>query len=199
MLGESLLTLAALAGQMVVDAAVGDGWEKAERGCAQLLGRGNAKQAKLVKRWLEETHTQLSSETGADTGMIRTALAGRWAGRWADLLEEDPEAEAELRALVQENQAAQPADEPPASGPADSADGDVSDYAAGPEHPDALAMRSELAYSAGQAGDAAAARDQFAALLPVRERVLGPEHPRTMSTRANLAYWTGQAGDSGTA
>ena len=32
MLGESLLTLAALAGQMVVDAATSDGWEKAERG-----------------------------------------------------------------------------------------------------------------------------------------------------------------------
>ena len=55
MLGESLLTLAALAGQMVVDAATSDGWEKAERGYAQLLGRGNAKQAKLVRRWLEET------------------------------------------------------------------------------------------------------------------------------------------------
>ena len=176
MLGESLLTLAALAGQMVVDAAAGDGWEKAERGYAQLLGRGNAKQAKLVRRWLEETRTQLSHETGADTGMVRTALAGRWAGRWADLLEEDPDAEAELRALVQESQAAQPADEPPASGPAASADGDVSDFAAGPEHPGALATRSELAYSAGQAGDAAAARDQFAALLPMAERVLGPEH-----------------------
>ena len=126
-MGESLLTLAALAGQMVVDAAAGDRWEKAERGCAQLLGRGNAKQAKLVRRWLEETHAQLSREAGGDTGMIRTALAGRWAGRWADLLEEDPDAEAELRALVQENQAAQAAGEPPASGPAGSADSDVSD------------------------------------------------------------------------
>src|SRR5690349_11797698 len=199
MLGESLLTLAALAGQMVVDSAAGDGWEKAERGYAQLLGRGNAKQAKLVRRWLEETRTQLSRETGADTGMVRTALAGRWAGRWADLLEEDPDAEAELRALVQESQAAQPADEPPASGQEASADGDVSDFAAGPEHPSALATRSELAYSAGQAGDAATARDQFAALLPVAERVLGPEHPDTLAARASLAYWIGQAGDAATA
>ena len=46
------------------------------------------------------------------------------------------------------------------------------------------------------AGDAAGARDQFAALLPVRERVLGAEHPDTLTTRANLAYWTGQAGDA---
>ena len=40
------------------------------------------------------------------------------------------------------------------------------------------------------------ARDQFAALLPVSERVSGAEHPETLTTRANLAYWTGQAGDA---
>ena len=45
------------------------------------------------------------------------------------------------------------------------------------------------------AGDAAAARDQFAALLPACERVLGAEHPDTLDARANLARWTGEAGD----
>ena len=39
-------------------------------------------------------------------------------------------------------------------------------------------------------GDAAGARDQFAALVPVRERVLGAEHPVTLTTRASLADWT---------
>ena len=42
-------------------------------------------------------------------------------------------------------------------------------------------------------GIPAAARDQFAALLPVREQVLGAEHPDTLTARGNLAYWTGQA------
>jgi hypothetical protein len=46
---------------------------------------------------------------------------------------------------------------------------------------------------AGQAGDAAAARDQLAALLPVRERVSGPEHPDALAAHASLVYWTGQA------
>ncbi len=64
----------------------------------------------------------------------------------------------------------------------------------GPEHPDTLAARSELAYWTGQAGDAAGARDQVAALLPVRERVSGPEHPDTLADRANLARFTGDAG-----
>lgn len=45
---------------------------------------------------------------------------------------------------------------------------------------------------AGDAGDAAGARDQFAALLPVRKRVPGAEHPVTL-TRGNLARWTGKA------
>jgi hypothetical protein len=66
----------------------------------------------------------------------------------------------------------------------------------GPEDPVALIARHELAYWTGQAGDAAAARDQFAALLPVRERVLGPDHNDTLATRSNLAYLTGQVGDA---
>jgi hypothetical protein len=48
----------------------------------------------------------------------------------------------------------------------------------------------------GGVGDAAAARDQLAALLPVHERVLGPEHPLTLAGRINLARWTWEAGDA---
>ena len=69
------------------------------------------------------------------------------------------------------------------------------DDAYGAERRDTLAARQELASWTGLAGDPAAARDQLAALLPVRERVLGPEHPDTLTTRANLARWTGEAGD----
>ena len=46
----------------------------------------------------------------------------------------------------------------------------------------------------------AAARDQFAALLPVDERVLGPEHPDTLHQPAQTSpRWTGQAGDAAAA
>ena len=47
----------------------------------------------------------------------------------------------------------------------------------------------------GAAGDPAAARDQYTALLPIREEVLGPRHPATLGDRANLARFTGAAGD----
>jgi hypothetical protein len=66
----------------------------------------------------------------------------------------------------------------------------------GPEHPDALGARANLAIYTGKAGDAAGARDQFAVLLPIEERVLGPEHPGTLDARHGLAYYTGPAGDA---
>jgi hypothetical protein len=40
------------------------------------------------------------------------------------------------------------------------------------------------------------ARDQFAELLSVQQRVLGPEHRDTLTIHGGLAYWTGQAGDT---
>ena len=76
------------------------------------------------------------------------------------------------------------------------ADAHREDNAYGAEHPDTLAARASLAYWTGAAGDPAGARDQFAALLPARERVLGPEHPASLDARASLARWTGAAGDA---
>jgi hypothetical protein len=59
-----------------------------------------------------------------------------------------------------------------------------------PDYPYTLAARARLAYWTGEAGDAAGARDQLAALLPILERVLGPEHPETLVARRQHAYWT---------
>ena len=198
-LGESLLALATLAGRTTVETAATDRWEIAERSYAKLLGQGNAKQTQLAERWLDDTRGQLAGRPVADMELIRAALAARWARRWADLLEENPDTEAEVRALVQEIQAGLRADEPSMSNHAVSANDAVTSYAAGPEHPGFLAAQSELAYSAGQAGDPAAARDQFAALLPVAERVLGPEHPDVLINRHNLANFTGYTGDAAAA
>ncbi len=76
------------------------------------------------------------------------------------------------------------------------ADARSEDEAYGPEHPDTLTARANLARWTGEAGDAAGARDQFAALLPIEERVLGPEHRDTLTARGNLAYLTGRTGDA---
>ena len=73
------------------------------------------------------------------------------------------------------------------------ADTYTADDTYGPEHRDTLAARVPLASWTGEAGDAAGARDQYVALLPIRERVQGPEHPDTLAARSNLAYWTERA------
>ena len=69
----------------------------------------------------------------------------------------------------------------------------------GPEHPDTLIARCQLAHWIAMGGDAATARDQLAGLLPVAERVLGPEHRDTLYIRRELAWFTGDAGDVGAA
>lgn len=63
----------------------------------------------------------------------------------------------------------------------------------GAEHPRTLAARANLATLTGEAGDRAAARDQFADLVPALTRVLGAEHPRTLAAQASLVYWTGKS------
>ena len=67
----------------------------------------------------------------------------------------------------------------------------------GAEHPRTLADRASLAHWTGAAGNPAAARDQYAGLLPVLERILGAGHPDTLTARRNLAYWTRQAENPG--
>jgi len=109
MLAETLLALAALAGNTVVTAATTDAWEAAQRGFARLLGRGDPDRTKMAERRLAETREQLTGVEGQDVEQVRTALAERWAGRLADLLEEHPDTEADLQALVQQIQAALPA------------------------------------------------------------------------------------------
>jgi Tetratricopeptide repeat len=74
------------------------------------------------------------------------------------------------------------------------AHGEAASY--GPEHRDTLGARHLLARWTGEAGDAVAARDQFAVLLTDMHRILGPDDHDTLITRNQLAYYTGEAGDS---
>ncbi|MFI2764332.1 tetratricopeptide repeat protein [Streptomyces echinatus] len=63
----------------------------------------------------------------------------------------------------------------------------------GPDHPDTLTARANLALWRGEAGDpdgAAAAQEE---LLAARLRLLGPDHPDTLTAQENLAYWRGQS------
>jgi hypothetical protein len=108
MLAETLMALAQLAGLTVVAAAVTDGWETARRGTARLFNRGDAKKEELAVQRLEETREQLAGLEGSELEQASATLAAQWTTRLADLLEENPEVEPELRALVDEIRAALP-------------------------------------------------------------------------------------------
>ncbi|MFB7335835.1 tetratricopeptide repeat protein, partial [Streptomyces adustus] len=66
----------------------------------------------------------------------------------------------------------------------------------GPDHPDTLTARHDLARHRGYAGDAAGAAAALQELLTDEIRVLSEDDPRTLTARHNLAYWRGQAGDA---
>ena len=104
-LADDLVALAALAGNTVVAAAATDAWETARDWIGRLFGRNGANQAERAQERLEETRSQLVAVTGAELEQMRAALAQRWSDRLADLLEKDPSAEADLRALVGQIQA----------------------------------------------------------------------------------------------
>jgi hypothetical protein len=58
----------------------------------------------------------------------------------------------------------------------------------GPDHPDTLATRANIAFLTGQAGDTREALRLLHQLLPDQQRVLGPDHPNTLATRARIRH-----------
>jgi hypothetical protein len=66
----------------------------------------------------------------------------------------------------------------------------------GPDNPDTLRARGELARFTGEAGDSRGAVQQLTALAPDMERVLGPHHTDSLAIRRRLARFSGDAGDA---
>ena len=69
----------------------------------------------------------------------------------------------------------------------------------GPDHPDTLTSRNNLAVAyraAGRTGEAITLDEQ---VLAARERVLAPDHPETLQSRSNLAAAYRAAGRTGEA
>jgi hypothetical protein len=58
----------------------------------------------------------------------------------------------------------------------------------GPDHPDTLATRHQIALEMAERGDHAGAGAEFRDVLAARLRVLGPDHPDTLAASAWIAY-----------
>ena len=60
----------------------------------------------------------------------------------------------------------------------------------GPDHPDTLTSRSNLAHAYHTVGRYTEAQAMFERTLADAERALGPDHPLTQTARQNLAAAT---------
>lgn len=100
MLSEALAALAAAGGTALVSAMATDGWTSAKQGFARLLGRGQPEQQEVAERRLERSRQELAVRSGTELEQARIEQEAAWRLRLSDLLEDDPAAEAELRALV---------------------------------------------------------------------------------------------------
>ncbi|MGI5171039.1 FxSxx-COOH system tetratricopeptide repeat protein [Spirillospora sp. CA-253888] len=65
----------------------------------------------------------------------------------------------------------------------------------GPDHPDTLTARSNLAHAHWEAGERRRTVAMFKQVLADRERVLGDDHPRTLGARNDVAYMYWATGD----
>ncbi|MFD5539399.1 protein kinase [Streptomyces sp. NPDC127079] len=64
----------------------------------------------------------------------------------------------------------------------------------GPQNPQTLALRHQLAHWTGESGRPEAAVQLFVRLLADRERIQGPSHRDTELARHQLAHWHGRSG-----
>jgi Tetratricopeptide repeat len=69
----------------------------------------------------------------------------------------------------------------------------------GPDHPDTLRARADLAHWRGMAGDAAGTVTALQHVISDSLSVLGPHDPRTRAAQAELALWQGVMGDTASA
>jgi hypothetical protein len=105
MLAEALAALASTGGTAVVTAMATDSWEGIRARFARLLGRGDAKETEAAAARLEQSRAALASASGPGLERMRIEQEVAWRTRLEDLLEHDPGAENELRALAAEVQA----------------------------------------------------------------------------------------------
>lgn len=106
MLTEALTALASTGGAALVTAMVTDGWEGAKARFARLFGRGDTTQVEAAAGRLEQSRAALEGLSGPDLERVRVEQQIIWRTRLGDLLEQDPAAETELRALIAEVQTA---------------------------------------------------------------------------------------------
>ncbi|PWI43539.1 hypothetical protein [Streptomyces sp. ICBB 8177] len=97
-----LAALATSGATTPVGLMVSDGWAQARRRIAALFGRGDAARAEDAAGELERSRTELTLASDAGDADAVAAIRGEWEADLRRLVRRDPDAVAELRALVEE-------------------------------------------------------------------------------------------------
>ncbi|MFJ8210656.1 hypothetical protein [Streptomyces sp. NPDC096033] len=91
-----------------MSAAATDVWQSTKGRVARMLGRGDDRDEQRISVQLDRIPQQLEQAPEEQQERVRTALADRWRVRLTELLEENPELENDLRALVEDVRASVP-------------------------------------------------------------------------------------------
>jgi hypothetical protein len=94
--------LAVAGATALVNAMVTDGWEGVRKKIAALFGRGDQKQTEAVQGRLDQSQAELAKLSGDELAKAQQQLANKWQTRFQDLLDDHPDAEQDLRAILNE-------------------------------------------------------------------------------------------------
>lgn len=109
MAGEWWSSLALSGASTLVSAAATDTWKTARAGFLKLFAHGDPQRERIAANRLDEAAAQVESTGAEHRDEVREALVQVWRVRLGDLLEEQPDAAEQVRALIEQVYAALPA------------------------------------------------------------------------------------------
>ncbi|WP_185923734.1 hypothetical protein [Streptomyces sp. WAC05374] len=98
---EALMALAGAGATALIGAMATDAWQGARGGIVRLFGRDNQGRGAVVAAQLDEDAALVGRADPAEEDHVREDLVPVWRRRLVVLLEEQPEAEEDLRGLVE--------------------------------------------------------------------------------------------------
>jgi hypothetical protein len=103
MFPEAVAALAGAGGTALVSAMATDAWQGARDGVGRLFRRGGeVRQAAIEAQLDEDADTLVRAKGSSDEDAVRQELVPVWSRRLSRLLEEHPDAEADVRVLINE-------------------------------------------------------------------------------------------------
>lgn len=99
---EAVAELVMTGAATVVAAMATDAWQSARTRAAALFGRGDEERRDLAAARLDRAAAEVEAADPAERDEVRQRVAAAWQVRLVDLLDDHPEAEAELRRVIEE-------------------------------------------------------------------------------------------------